>query len=265
MKPTRGPRSIVAEFASNLWELLQGPSEPPRLGPPGSSKSGSKARSARKPRRSRGSIPPAAPTPPARGRGSRQQNRYDELVKSMKAEFGLRVVRWRSSTSGCAWQVFYKDGSVARLIESPYPRGPMSCAVFLHEVGHHAIGFKTYRPRCREEYHAWRWSFEKMLELDFNLTEAVRRRRDEALHYAVAKAARRGLKRLPVELVPFVEPRSRDLEPLPALLEPPHNPVLAAAMKAERESSGSGGGSTEDGLGIVVESSGPAVGLERGG
>ncbi len=262
MKDPRRSRSLVAEFAANLWDLLQGPAKSPRSG---ASPAAAKAKPIRRPRRSRGSIPPAAPTPTGGGRGSRQQARYDELVKAMKAEFGLRVVRWRSSTSGCAWQVFYQDGSIARLIESPYPRGPMSCAVFLHEVGHHAIGFKTYRPRCREEYHAWRWSFEKMIELDFNLTESVRRRRDESLHYAVAKAARRGLKRLPVELVPFLEPRSRDLEPLPALLEPPFNPVLAARIAEAAEMTGRGGGSAEDDLGTKGKSTGTSVGVERGG
>lgn len=162
--------------------------------------------------------------------------RYEELVVDMKRRYGIRVVRWRSSTSGCAWQVHYKDGTMARLIESPHPRGPMSCAVFLHEVGHHAIGFRTYRPRCLEEYHAWRWSFETMIVLDLNLTEAVRRRRDEALHYAIQKAARRGLKRLPRELMPFLESRSRDLAPLPALLEEPRGPLLVSTPVETNES-----------------------------
>ena len=112
----------------------------------------------------------------------------------------------------------------------------MSCAVFLHEVGHHAIGLGTYRPRCLEEYHAWRWSLETMLELGFNVTEAVRRRRDESLHYAVAKARRRGLKRLPGELVPFLEPRSREVEPLPALLEEVRGPALLEDPKSGSDS-----------------------------
>ena len=73
------------------------------------------------------------------------QLRYDGLVEEMKKIHGVRVVKWRSSTSGCAWQVQYADGTNARLIESPYPRGPMSCAVFMHEIGHHAIGFNRYR------------------------------------------------------------------------------------------------------------------------
>ena len=168
------------------------------------------------------------PAPPARSRRAKaktsstpsMKDRYDELVAEMKRRHGIRVARWRSSTSGCAWQVHYRDGTMARLIESPYPRGPMSCAVFLPEVGHHAIGFGTYRPRCLEEFHAWRWSFETMIEYDLNLTEAVRRRRDEAIHYAVQKAMRRGLKRLPVDLLPFLEPPSPESPPFPALMDP---------------------------------------------
>lgn len=208
-----GPiRRGLGDFAATLWDLLH----------PGRDDESTSTTTAR---RSRKNIVDATSSPPARSRG-RQQVRYEALIGSMKRRYGLRVVRWRSSTSGCAWTVAYRDGSVARLIESPRPRGPMSCAVFLHEVGHHAIGLGTYRPRCLEEYHAWRWSLETMLELGFNVTEAVRRRRDESLHYAIAKASRRGLKRLPAELVPFLEPRSRDSEPLPALLEAVRGPAL---------------------------------------
>ena len=133
----------------------------------------------------------------------RLRRRYDALVTEMKNRHGLRVRRWRSSTSGCAWEVHYGDGSVSRLIESPYPRGPVSCAVFLHEVGHHAIGFGTYRPRCLEEYHAWRWSLDTMRERGFNVSPSVEKRVRESLTWAVRKAQRRGLKRLPVELAPF--------------------------------------------------------------
>ena len=79
----------------------------------------------------------------------------------------------------------------------------MSCAVFLHEVGHHAIGLNRYRPRCLEEYHAWRWSLHEMEQRGFSVTDRVRSRRDEALRYAVAKALRRGLQRMPVELIPW--------------------------------------------------------------
>lgn len=186
----------LEEFAQTLWDLLR-------------VSDGTRAVA---------SKPSVTPEPTKGVRSSRMQARYDQLVLDMKRLHGVRVVRWRKSTSGCAWEVHYRDGTMARLIESPYPRGPMSCAVFLHEIGHHAIGFGRYRPRCLEEYHAWRWSFEQMIDLGFNVTEAVRRRRDEALHYAIEKARRRGLRRLPIELEPFLPRPDRSRPPLPALL-----------------------------------------------
>ena len=131
------------------------------------------------------------------------QERYAALVVEMKQAYGLRVRKWRSNSSGCAWEVHYADGTVSRLIESPQPRGPMSCAIFLHEVGHHAIGLARYKPRCLEEYHAWQWALKTMRERGFNVTPSVEKRMAESLRHAVAKARRRGLKRLPVELVPY--------------------------------------------------------------
>lgn len=140
--------------------------------------------------------------PPAPGSAA---ERYERLTRDMLREHGVRVRKWRSSMSGVAWQVTYRDGSVARLIEAPRPRGPMSAAVFLHEIGHHAIGFHVYRPRCLEEYHAWAWALRAMEARGIIVTDNVRRRMHESLAYAVAKAQRRGLKRLPTELEPFRE------------------------------------------------------------
>ena len=131
------------------------------------------------------------------------QRRYDELVKQMKALHAVRVRRWRSSTSGCAWVVRYDDGSIARLIEAPYPRGPVSCAVFLHEIGHHAIGFDTHRLRCVEEYVAWSWAIETMKAWHLNVTPAVEKRMTESVRWAVRKARGRGLRSLPAELLPY--------------------------------------------------------------
>ncbi|MHC5004342.1 MAG: hypothetical protein ACYTJ0_14600 [Planctomycetota bacterium] len=121
---------MIKWFAPTLWDLL---------------------------RRDREPLPPrrGRPVSAGRRRGPTMQERYDALVDEMKRAYGVRVRKWRSSSSGCAWEVHYANGAVSRLIEAPYPRGPMSCAIFLHEIGHHAIGFGTYRPRCLEEYHAW--------------------------------------------------------------------------------------------------------------
>jgi hypothetical protein len=135
------------------------------------------------------------------------QERYDRVVEEMKRAHGVRVRRWRGETSGCAWEVRDRQGRVTRLIEAPYPRGPVSCAVFLHEIGHHAIGFGTFRPRCLEEYHAWRWAIETMRAKGLNVTSAVEKRMDEALCYALGKARRRGLRAVPAELIPYLGAR----------------------------------------------------------
>lgn len=133
------------------------------------------------------------------------QAKYDAIVVAMLAAHGVRVRKWRTSMSGVAWQVTYRDGSVKKLIESPKPKGPMSVAVFLHEIGHHAIGFNVYKPRCLEEYHAWAFSIRQMEAHGLNITDAVRRRMARSLHYAVAKASRRGIKAIPRELAPYVQ------------------------------------------------------------
>lgn len=127
----------------------------------------------------------------------------------MLERYGVRVRKWRSGMSGVAWYITYRDGSVARLIEAPRPKGPMSAAVFLHEIGHHAIGFNRYKPRCLEEYHAWRWAIEQMEANGVAITDSVRHRMHQSLHYAVAKAQRRGLRQLPPELAPYANPAPR--------------------------------------------------------
>ncbi|QNN25305.1 hypothetical protein HED60_24485 [Planctomycetales bacterium ZRK34] len=175
-------RRKAASFPTLLWDLLSFPKDPPRRRP---------------------STTTTRPAPP-RQRVSRKQQQYDELVRTMKKRYGIRINRWRSSTTGCAWQVEYHNGSISRLIEAPYPRGPVSAAVFLHEIGHHAIGFYRYKPRCYEEYKAWMWSLQAMRDNDINITPRVEKLVDSCLRYAVAKARRRRIKRLPVELVKYL-------------------------------------------------------------
>lgn len=146
-------------------------------------------------------LEPAAPN-------QTMAERYAALVPEMKARYGFRVRKWRTSMSGCAWEVHYVDGRVTRLLESPYPKGPMSCAVFLHEVGHHANGLGCCKPVCLEEYYAWKWSLDTMRERGFNVTDAVERRMRESLAWAVARGMRRGLKHIPDELVQLLAPES---------------------------------------------------------
>lgn len=155
----------------------------------------------RAPRQAKPSPKPAPPAQPkSAATRTRARDRYGELVALMKRRHAVRIRKWRSRMTGCAWQVQYADGSVVRLIEAPYPRSPISVAVFLHEVGHHAIGFSRYKPRCLEELKAWEWALAAMEAHAIPITDKVQRRVESSLRYAVAKAQRRGIKRLPEEL-----------------------------------------------------------------
>ena len=155
-------------------------------------------------------VPPLIQWRVGKPRSTHMRDRYERMTTQMLREHQVRVRKWRSSMSGVAWQVTYRDGKVSRLIESPRPCGPVSAAIFLHEIGHHAIGFGRYRPRCLEEYHAWVYSLDQMQRWELNITDNVRKRARESLKYAVEKAQRRGLVSVPSELVSALTPDGLD-------------------------------------------------------
>ncbi len=128
---------------------------------------------------------------------------YASIVSEMKTRFDLRVKRWRDNMSGCAWRVHHADGRIVNWIEAPVPKTPISLAIFLHEVGHHAIGFDAYPRSCEEEYHVWMWTLREMKRLGVEPDARVRRRVDRSMRYAVDKALRRGMKRLPPGLARY--------------------------------------------------------------
>ncbi len=129
---------------------------------------------------------------------------FGAIVDQMKREYGIRIRKWRRQMSGCAWCVKYSDGRSIRWIESPRPKTPISLAIFLHEVGHHAIGFDNKWPRCEEEHHVWQWTLNKMRNLDVEPDDRVLRRVELSMQYAVGKAMRRGLKNVPEALVRYL-------------------------------------------------------------
>jgi len=133
-----------------------------------------------------------------------RMNDFGPIVDQMKTRYNLRVRRWRTSMSGCAWRVYHHDGDVVNWIESPYPKTPISLAIFLHEVGHHAIGFQTFKRRCEEEYHVWVWALNQMRKLGVDPDARVKRRFELSMRYAVGKAMRRGIKALPETLNQFL-------------------------------------------------------------
>ncbi len=189
-----------------LWDLLTGKRAKPREKAPRAKPAPIKRK---QPTRRPDTVladPVPGVAPAAGARAVTMQERYDSMTRELLAAYGVRVRKWRSSMTGVAWEVYYEDGRTTRLIEAPRPRGPMSAAVFLHEIGHHAIGFHRYKPRCLEEHMAWQWALEEMRRRDLNITPAVERRVYLSMRYAISKATRRGIKALPAEMEPYLQP-----------------------------------------------------------
>ncbi len=132
------------------------------------------------------------------------EGRYALQALELVRKYGVRVCYWRSNMTGIAW-----IGNPDRPIEAPHPKSPMSFAVLAHEVGHHALG--RIRPRWREEQLAWQFALDAMRQHGVPVTTQVHDRYAASMRYALAKAQRRGLKQIPVELLPFVtDPASSD-------------------------------------------------------
>src|SRR5579862_1573797 len=91
---------------------------------------------------------------------------FSRIVRQTRSRHRVRVKKWRGNMSGSAWQVTYGDGRVERWIEAPFPKTDLSLSIFLHEVGHHVIGFDRYKHRCEEEYHVWIWALNEMRRLE---------------------------------------------------------------------------------------------------
>ncbi|CAN5492982.1 hypothetical protein BH10PLA1_BH10PLA1_16540 [soil metagenome] len=128
---------------------------------------------------------------------------YENIFRQVKDRYAIRIRRWRTNMTGAAWSVRYSDGRSVNWVECPRIKSPLSLAIFLHEVGHHVIGFDRYSLSCEEELHSWRWAIDMMRELGVEPDERTQRRVDASLQYAVEKAVRRGLTMLPVGLHEF--------------------------------------------------------------
>ena len=131
-----------------------------------------------------------------------------DIVRRERREHRIRVRRWRRDMTGCAWRVTHADGRCVNWIEAPVPRTPISLAIFLHEVGHHVIGFDAYRRRCEEEYHAWAWALTRMRQVGVPPDRRTLARFELSMRYAVDKAVRRGMATVPPALTPFLPARA---------------------------------------------------------
>jgi hypothetical protein len=128
---------------------------------------------------------------------------YAALVRELKERYKISIRKWRNHMSGVAYELTYRDGRIKRLISAPRPRSPVSAAIFLHEVGHHAIGFRRYSPRCLEEYYVWQWVFREMKSREIPVAPRVLRHYRRSMYHYV-KQARAGGQHVPHDLIHFV-------------------------------------------------------------
>ena len=152
-------------------------------------------------------IPAARKTPrPRRGIPTNVTLRrrfFARIVEHEKKRYQISIRKWRSTMSGVAYELHYSNGQVKRMVAAPRPKSAVSCAIFLHEVGHHAIGFRKFRPRCLEEFHVWQWAFAEMGRWDVPVDQRVRQHYQRSMYHYVRLAKKRGLKNLPEILRQF--------------------------------------------------------------
>jgi len=127
---------------------------------------------------------------------------YHQLVRDLKHRYKIAIRKWRTHMSGIAYELTYRDGRIKRLIAAPQPRSPVSAAIFLHEVGHHAIGFRRYASRCLEEHYVWQWTFREMEARGIRITPRVMRHFRRSMYHYVKRSHERH-EHVPAELAHF--------------------------------------------------------------
>ncbi len=131
----------------------------------------------------------------------------EAVVRSLLAAYPVRVMRWRKSLSGVAWHVEKKGVFVETRIEAPRPRTPLSFSIFAHEIGHHLQHMEraSWPSRMEQEHDAWERAFVLMREHGVPITEKVEKRFHDSMRYALAKALRRGARRVPQPFEHFLD------------------------------------------------------------
>jgi hypothetical protein len=127
-----------------------------------------------------------------------RQRALHAMTRELTRHYKISIRRWRHHMSGMAYELTYADGRIKRLISAPRPRSSVSAAIFLHEVGHHAIGFKRYTCRCLEEYYVWHWTFREMRARQIPITERVLRHYRRSMQYYLRRAKPEDVWKLPV-------------------------------------------------------------------
>jgi hypothetical protein len=115
-----------------------------------------------------------------------KSNPYQDAAAVLLRETGCTVRKWRQNTTGTAYTKSDDWG-----IESPRPRGPVSFAVFAHEVGHQVKHRYNSAPRWLEEIEAWEYALEQFDRFELAGRDNAQARGARSLRYAAHKASLR--------------------------------------------------------------------------
>jgi hypothetical protein len=137
---------------------------------------------------------------------------YEQAAAVLLRESGCTIRSYRSRNTGVAHTDAADWG-----IEVPHPRGPVSFAVFAHEVGHQLLHRNSSRLRWLHEVEAWEYALAQFDRFDLPGVERARVDAALSLRYAAAKTLRRRpkpetaqalLDRMPEWVWHFTDPRA---------------------------------------------------------
>ena len=117
-------------------------------------------------------------------------NPYEEAAALLVRESGVTIRKYRKAMTGIAY-VNDEDWG----IEAPEPRGPVSFAVFAHEVGHQLLHRTRNRPRWQEEIEAWEYAIHQFDRLGLDGRGLAFSRAALGVRWAIVKALKRSPRR----------------------------------------------------------------------
>ena len=121
-------------------------------------------------------------------------SKWQAAADTLLRESGASVTKYRRSMSGVAFTGPLTERGSKVEIEAPEPKGPISFAIFAHEIGHQVLHRDNGRtPRWKEEVEAWEFALKAVQRFDLPGYERVEARAARSIAYAFRKARRRGV------------------------------------------------------------------------
>lgn len=88
---------------------------------------------------------------------------YKRIIFDLILEYKIKVIRWRTTNSGCAYQDSWE-------VEIPKPLSLQRFITCLHEIGH-CVKDKYANPQWKSEYIATKYAIDMCNKLDIKISE----------------------------------------------------------------------------------------------